>query len=189
MAPFLRDRFDLTLGQAGVLISASFAGSVVTLIPLGLLADRIGERPVLVVGVGLCGIALLGASEAHGFWPLLTLLMLAGLSGASVQSASGRAVMAWFPAAQRGLALGIRQTAIPIGGFATAVALPPIVRAGGVGWGFGTMGAACLVSAAVAAVALREGPRPAAGSELEIAPLRDRRIWRMSVGSALVLAP
>jgi MFS family permease len=67
MAPFLRDRFDLTLGQAGVLISASFAGSVVTLIPLGLLADRLGERPVLVVGVGLCGIALLGASEAHGF--------------------------------------------------------------------------------------------------------------------------
>jgi hypothetical protein len=30
MAPFLRDRFGLTLGQAGVLVSASFAGSVVT---------------------------------------------------------------------------------------------------------------------------------------------------------------
>jgi sugar phosphate permease len=189
MAPFLRDRFGLTLGQAGVLISASFAGSVITLIPLGLLTDRLGERPVLVVGVGLCGLSLLGASGAHGFWSLLVFLILAGLTGASVQSASGRAVMAWFPARQRGLALGIRQTAIPIGGFATAVALPPIVRAGGVGWGFGTMGVACLVSAAVAGVVLREGPRPEPSGELEIAPLRDRRIWRMSVGSALVLAP
>jgi len=189
MAPFLRDRFGLTLGQAGVLISASFAGSVITLIPLGLLTDRLGERPVLVAGVGLCGLALLAASDAHGFWSLLLFLILAGLTGASVQSASGRAVMAWFPARQRGLALGIRQTAIPIGGFATAVALPPLVRAGGVGWGFGTMGVACLVSATVAGLVLREGPRPESSGELEIAPLRDPRIWRMSVGSALVLAP
>jgi hypothetical protein len=33
--------------------------------------------------------------------------------GASVQSVSGRAVMAAFSADQRDLALGIRQTAIP----------------------------------------------------------------------------
>ncbi len=189
MAPFLRDRFGLTLGQVGVLISASFAGSVVSLIPLGLLTDRLGERSVLVAGVGVCGATLTFASQAHGFWPLLALLMFAGLAGASVQSASGRAVMAWFPARQRGLALGIRQTAIPIGGFATSVALPAIVHAGGVGWGFGAMGVACLVSAGAALVVLREGPRPEATGELTVAPLRDPRIWRMSVGSALVLAP
>ena len=130
MAPFLRDRFGLTLGQTGVLISASLAGSVLTLIPWGYGTDLLGERVVLVVGVGGCGAALVAAAAAHSFWSLLGLLLLAGLLGASVQSASGRAVMAAFPASQRGLALGIRQTAIPISGFLAAFVAAPH-RAGG----------------------------------------------------------
>lgn len=188
MAPTLRDRGNLSLGQTGVLISASLAGSVVTLIPWGLATDRVGERVVLVLGVGACGLFLLAAAQTSGFWPLLGFLVAAGMAGASVQSASGRAVMAWFPGRQRGLALGIRQTAIPIGGFATAVALPPIV-AHDVGWGFAALGIACLTSAAVGGLVLREGPAPDPADDETPVPLRDRRIWRMSAGSALVLAP
>ncbi len=189
MAPFLRDRYGLSLAETGVLITASFAGSVISLIPLGLLTDRIGERAVLVVGVALCGVALLGASRAQGFWPLLFCLLAAGLAGASVQSASGRAVMAWFPGSQRGLALGIRQTAIPIAGFAVSVSLPHIVHAGGIGWGFATLGIACLVASATGGLVIREGPAPKAADDETPRPLRDKRIWQMSIGSALVLAP
>ena len=52
MAPSLRDELHLSLGQTGVLISASLAGSVVSLIPWGLATDRVGERWVLLAGVG-----------------------------------------------------------------------------------------------------------------------------------------
>ncbi|MDQ5821079.1 MAG: MFS transporter, partial [Actinomycetota bacterium] len=117
LAPALRDEHQLSLGQVGVLIAASLAGSVVSLIPWGIAADRFGERVVLGVGLAGSGVALLGAAEASSFGSLALLLALAGLSGASVQSASGRAVMHWFDAGERGLALGIRQTAIPLGGF------------------------------------------------------------------------
>jgi sugar phosphate permease len=189
MAPSLRDRFHVSLGQMGVLISASLAGSVVSLIPWGLAADRVGERWVLLAGVGGCGVALLAASQAGSFEALLLLLVLAGFLGASVQSASGRAVMAWFPGSQRGLALGIRQTAIPISGFAASLALPAIVGAGGTGWGFAAMGIACVTAALVGAFVLREIPGPDGADDRDVAPLRDRRIWRISVGSALVLAP
>jgi len=151
MAPSLRDRFHVSLGQMGMLISASLAGSVVSLIPWGLAADRVGERWVLLAGVGGAGLALIAASQAGSFETLLLLLVLAGFLGASVQSASGRAVMASFPGSQRGLALGIRQTAIPISGFAASLALPPIVRVGGTGWGFAAMGIACVTAAAVGA--------------------------------------
>ncbi|HEY2776508.1 MAG TPA: MFS transporter [Gaiellaceae bacterium] len=189
MAPSLRDELHLSLGQTGVLISASLAGSVVSPIPWGLATDRIGERWVLLAGVGGCGVALLGASQAGTFEALLLLLMLAGFLGASVQSASGRAVMAWFPGSQRGLALGIRQTAIPISGFAASLALPPIVHGGGIGWGFATMGLACIVASIVGALVLRDIPFPDGGDAADVAPLRDRRLWRISIGSALVLAP
>src|SRR3954454_16698651 len=144
MAPSLRDDFHLSLGQSGVLLSGSLVGSVVSLIPWGLATDQVGERWVLLAGLGGCGVALLGAATTHTFEALFLLLVLAGFLGASVQSASGRAVMAWFPGSQRGLALGIRQTAIPISGFAASLALPPVVHAGGTGWGFAAVGVAGL---------------------------------------------
>jgi sugar phosphate permease len=191
MAPALRVRDHLSLAETGFLISSSLVGSLVSLIPWGLATDRIGERVVLFVGLAFAGVSLIAVAYAHGFWPLAGLLALAGAAGASVQSASGRAVMHWFASAQRGLALALRQTAIPLSGFAIALALPPIVHAGGVKRGFLTMGIACLAGAAVGALVLREGPRAdvPAGVALGPAPIRDPRIWQLSLGSALLIAP
>ena len=42
-------------------------------------------------------------------------LVLAGLAAASTNAASGRVVVGWFPAGRRGLAMGIRQMAQPVG--------------------------------------------------------------------------
>ena len=190
MAPALRDRYHLSLGQTGILLGASLGGSVVTLVPWGMAADRLGERAVLVTGVGACGLALLVAARVSGFWPLLACLLGAGMAGASVQSASGRAVMAWFSQAQRGLALGIRQTAIPIGGFVVSLALPPLVRHEGPHAGFAALGIACLCSTVVAGLVLREGPpEHRAPSRAGPSPFRDRRVWSMAFGSALIVAP
>jgi sugar phosphate permease len=190
MAPALRNELHLSLGQTGLLISGSLVGSVVSLIPWGFATDRFGERWVLAAGIGTCGLILVAASQARGFWPLLGLLSLAGAAGASVQSASGRAVTQWFPPRQRGLALGIRQTAIPLSGFAVSLTMPLIVHAGGVAWGFAAMGLACIAGALVGAAVLREGPERDEGDRAaRPTPFRDRRLWTLSIGSALVLAP
>jgi sugar phosphate permease len=190
MAPALRDRYDLSLGQAGFLISGSLAGSVLSMIAWGLATDRFGERAVLAVGLSACGGALLLASQAPDFGTLAVLIVLAGAAGASVNSASGRAVMHWFGPHERGFALGIRQTAIPISGLVFSLVLPPVVAAGGVGWGFALLGASCLTGAAISALVLKEGPRPVeeAGAGL-VPPFRDRRIWTLAGGSALIVAP
>jgi sugar phosphate permease len=190
MGPALRDRYDLSLGQTGFLISGSLAGSVVSLIPWGLATDRAGERAVLATGLSACGVALVAASHAGGFASLGALLVLAGLTGASVNSASGRAVLHWFGPHERGFALGIRQTAIPISGLAVSLALPPIVAAGGVGWGFVALGVTCIVAAFASAAVLREaGAVDVDASAVELPPFRDRRLWTLAGGSALIVAP
>jgi sugar phosphate permease len=188
MAPLLRDRDHLSLAETGLLISSSLLGSLVSLIPWGLATDRFGERVVLVSGLGLCGGALIGAAFVNGLWALAGLIAFAGMTGASVQSASGRAVLHWFPASQRGIALAIRQTAIPISGFLTALVLPHV---GGIRNGFVLLGIASLVGAAVGGAVLREGPEHDRASDgpLGRSPMRDRRIWRLSIGSSLLLAP
>ena len=77
-------------------------------------------------GLGGCAGALVAAGSADGFGSLVALVGLAGAAGASVNAASGRAVMQWFPASERGFALGVRQTAIPVGGLISALVLPAL---------------------------------------------------------------
>jgi sugar phosphate permease len=164
----------------------SLVGALLTLIPWGIATDRIGERLVLLLGLAGCGAALAAAGLVHSFVALAALVGLAGASGASVQSASGRAVMHWFPPRQRGLALAVRQTAIPLSGFLVSVALPQI---GSVRWSFVALGAGCVVGALVGAAVLRDGPLAEPLAAASPAPLRDRRLWQLSLGSSLVIAP
>jgi sugar phosphate permease len=131
LAPALREEYGLSLGQVGVLLSAAWLGATVTLLPWGLTADRYGERVVLVIGLLGSAACLVGAANAGSFEALFALLVLAGAAGASVNSASGRAVMHWFRPDERGFALGIRQTAIPIGGLVVAIVLPGLAETGG----------------------------------------------------------
>ena len=124
LAPQLRDAHGLSLLQVGVVLDSLWIGTLLTLLPWGLLADRVGERLVLGTGLGACGIATAAAGSANSFESLVLLVGLAGAAGASVNAASGRAVMQWFPATERGFALGVRQTAIPVGGLISALVLP-----------------------------------------------------------------
>ena len=76
--------------------------------------------------------------------------------GGAVQSGSGRAVMRWFDASQRGLALGVRQTAVPVGGLIAAVVLPALP---GPREGFLFLAAIVLLGAVAGARRSPSGPR------------------------------
>jgi sugar phosphate permease len=187
VAPAIQRQYDLDLARVGIVLGAVNVGLVVTLIGWGVLADRLGERVTIAVGLTGAAVALVAAGHAGGFASLVALLGLAGALGGCVQSGSGRAVMAWFAATERGLALGIRQTAVPAGGFAAALALPAIADAYGLEWAFAALALGALVGAAVAALALRD----AGGDELEGKlgrPLRDGWLWLLCGGSTLYLA-
>jgi sugar phosphate permease len=188
LAPALQQEYDLSLTEIGLAIAAANAGSVFTLLAWGLLADRVGERAVLAVGLAGCCLGLLVAAFAPSFAVLVIALTLGGASGASVNAASGRAVMSWFGRDERGFALGIRQTALPIGGLLAALLLPPIEASGGVRAGLVALAAGCLAAALAGASGLREAPH-AEGDLTDIGhPVRDPRMWKLSIGSALVLA-
>jgi sugar phosphate permease len=188
LAPALQQEYDLDLTQVGLAIAAASGGSVFTLLAWGLLADRVGERAVLASGLAGCGTGLLVAAYAPSFEVLVLALALAGASGASVNAASGRAVMSWFERDQRGFALGIRQTALPLGGLIAALVLPPIAAAGGVRAGLVALAAGCFAAAIAGAGGLREAPHGEDELKDIGSPVRDPRMWKLSIGSAFVLA-
>ena len=185
LGPALRDTYGLNLVHVGLVFDSVWIGGMLTLLPWGLLADRAGERLVLSSGLACCGAALIGAGYASSFGALFVLLGLAGAAGASVNAASGRAVMIWFPASQRGLALGVRQTAIPLGGLVAALVLPGLSLRSA----FFVLAALSLAGAAFGAAVIRE--REAAEDVLEPrglgVTLRDRQLWLLCVGSSFYL--
>lgn len=103
-----------------------------------------------------------------------------------MNSASGRAVMLWFEAGERGLALGIRQTAIPLGGLVAALVLPRLSHSGGSGAGFVFLACFSLVGALAGGLVIRDRDgASAAVVEPSGKVLRDRRLWRLSIASGL----
>jgi sugar phosphate permease len=188
LAPALRSHYRLSLGQTGVVLGATGIGMLLTLLPWGLLADRIGERAVIAIGLSGAGAAIAATSATRSYPSLVGLLILTGALGASVNAASGRAVMGWFAAEERGLALGIRQSAIPIGGAAAAAALPWLASAGGTARAFEALGAGLVAGGLVAAALIREAPRVERHAPAdERPPLRDPRMWLLAGGSSLYL--
>jgi sugar phosphate permease len=189
LAPALRASYGLSLPEVGVALSSVWFGPILTLLPWGLLADRVGERIVLASGLAVCGVLVAVAGRSGSFVGLVALLAVGGGAGASVNAASGRAVMQWFGAEERGFALGLRQTAIPVGGALAALALPAVNGAGGLQASFAFLGGVCLASALAAALVMREPARPA--HELEPKDvewtLKDSRLWLLCTGSGLYL--
>jgi nitrate/nitrite transporter NarK len=186
IVPQLRAEYDLSLGEIGILLAASWVGTLLTLLPWGLAADRFGERLVLTVGMLGSALCLVGAAFASSYEELVIFLGLVGAAGGAVNSASGRAVMHWFGPEERGFALGVRQTAIPLGGLIGALSLPPIADAGGTEAAFLFLAALTGAGALVGALVLRgqeatDGIEPASLARTIV----DGRLWRLSVGSGL----
>jgi len=185
MTPALREHYDLSLQGVGLFLAAEWVGLTVALLPWGLLTDRIGERRALGAGLAGCGVLLWVLAGVDDAVAAGGVLALAAAVGGSVQSASGRAVMQWFDASERGLAFGVRQTAVPIGGLIGAVVLPSLAESRGVPAAFVFLGAFCVVTAAVGYAVVRE--LPSEGVEVDEVEwtLRDRRLWLLCGGSGL----
>lgn len=158
LAPFLLDALHLSRAQVGLLLPALYLGGVLMSLPAGWLTDRLGVRLTLALGQALTG-AMVALASLTSSLPLLLACLVGGGFGFSVGNpATGRAVIEWFPPRERGVAMGIKQTGLTLGGIGAALALPPLALA--LGWrdALALAGAFSLVSALVVASAYRTPP-------------------------------
>jgi sugar phosphate permease len=191
LVPALRTS-GLSLFAASLLVDAPMIGLLLTLIVWGAAADRYGERVVIASGVGVSAGLLFVAAAVQGTVLLGVLLALAGACGASVNAASGRVVMGWFPVSERGLAMGTRQTAQPLGVALAALALPPLARAHGTHVALLFPAGLCAVAALLVFVLVADPPRPgrAVGAAPAGSPYRaSTDLARVHLASAMLVVP
>jgi sugar phosphate permease len=184
IGPAITEEYGLSLSGFGALLGAVLLGATASLIPWGVATDRIGERVALSVGLVGTGAAL-ATGAAGGRVLLIVSFVLAGVLGAVANVASGRVVMGWFAFAERGMAFGLRQAAVPLGGALAALTLPALVAATDPRAGVLALAIGCATAAVACAIWLREPPSPVRPGR---GPLRDRRVYRLAAGSALLVA-
>lgn len=215
-AVWMRTGYHFDNAQLGVALGATGLGIALSELPWGLATDRFGDRPVLIAGLLGTALALLSmalfvvpSAAAIPALPLLAAAMaLVGLLGGSVNGSSGRAIMSWFKEGERGIAMSIRQTAVPLGGGIGASLLPWLASTHGFAAVYSALALLCAVPAALAIRWLHEpspivGATPAAspsvssvpaakrvvGVSAHGSPLRDIQIWRVALGIGVLCMP
>lgn len=189
LIPVLHQR-GLSLAEAGLVAAAPTVGVMLSLVAWGLVVDRLGERFTLVVGLLAATCASVVSTQLSGLVPLAIALGVAGAAASSASAASGRVVVGWFPAHRRGLAMGIRQMAQPVGVGIAAVTIAVVADTHGIGaalW-IPTVAMALAVLAVVAVVI--DPPRPAGTAAETPNPYRDNRfLARVHGVSVLLVVP
>ncbi|TGP92877.1 MULTISPECIES: MFS transporter [unclassified Mesorhizobium] len=199
-AVVLRQSYHLGNAELGLALGLLGLGVALSELPWGLLTDRWGDRRVLLIGLGataawLLAMAMLVVPTMSGIPDVMLLaasLLVTGLLGGSVNGSSGRAIMAWFRENERGFAMSIRQTAVPLGGGLGALVLPSLALAFGFAAVFGLLAAVSALSALFAWRWLHEPP-PAGEAHAVLsdgpAPLRNIEVWRISTAIGLLCFP
>lgn len=161
LIPVLHDREGLSLAEAGLVAAAPTVGVMLTLVAWGALTDRVGERRVLLAGLTATAAAGVVSVLVDGLVPIALALLLAGGAAASTNAASGRVVVGWFPPQRRGLAMGIRQMAQPVGVGVAAVSIAVVADRSGIQAALLVPTIACALAAVVVAAVVLDPPRPA----------------------------
>ncbi|AFC44887.1 integral membrane transport protein [Mycobacterium intracellulare MOTT-02] len=193
LIPALNDVRGINLAEAALLSAMPSFGMVVTLIAWGYILDIVGERIVLTAGLALtAAAALIAAAVPESMLTEGIALFGGGMAAASANTASGRLVTGWFPPQQRGLAMGIRQTAQPLGIALAALVLPELGERN-ISVALLFPAAVCAVSAVLCAVWVRDPARPerSTADKAELAsPYRGTTVlWRIHFASALLMVP
>lgn len=193
-AVYLRSSYQLSNSELGLALGILGLGIALSEIPWGLLTDRWGDRPVLLTGLMSMALTLLTLAAYSNHTPTALVLCLGlfatGLLGSSVNGASGRAIMLWFQEQERGLAMSIRQTAVPTGYALGALLMPWLAQHYGFGVVFSTAAALCMLCSGLVWRWIHEpDTRVQTSGYLQASPLRELNVWRAVLAISLLCAP
>jgi len=147
--PLIRDELNFSISDMGLLLSAFLWAYALAQLPAGALADKVGARLSLTIGLTFWSLGQMLGGLVQSFWQFSFARFILGVGEAPHFPTCARISRDWFNIRERGTATGIWNCASSLG---TAVAVPVLtllMQAFGWRWMFVMMGIAGLVLAAV----------------------------------------
>lgn len=131
----------------GLVVAAFFVGATAGALLAARIADRIGLSRVMRLGTFGCAICLAGvATLAHSLLVLGIFMIIAGFFDGTIQPAVNGFLVGRVPRGRQGLALGIKQSAIPLSTLLGGLAVPAIALTVGWRWAFVAAGVLALAT-------------------------------------------
>ena len=190
LIPTLHRDLGYSLAEAGLVAAAPTIGVMLTLVLWGLVVDRRGERFALLTGLSVATLAGAAGALTHSVPLLAVALGFAGAASACTNAASGRVVVGWFPPHRRGLAMGVRQMAQPVGVGIAAIGIAVVADRFGVSAAIWLPTALIAVAGVAVALVVLDPPRPERTREAAPNPYRrDSFLVRIHVVSVLLVVP
>ena len=162
VGPLLLDlsrELGVALGQAGLLAAAMSLPWALGAPFTGLLSDRLGRRPLIVLALAGIGLSTIAAAFATTFTGLLVARFAAGLFGAFGPASVMAAVGDLYPPQRRGMAMGWLNAGFGLAAVAGVPAVGVIDGLFGWRWAFAATGGVLLVLAGLVHT-LFPSPRP-----------------------------
>lgn len=117
-SPLMADvskEFSLSATQAGLYMSAFFAGYLITQIPGGIMADKLQPKIILIICTALGGITTAMMFLIPGYELGLLLRIVTGVSSGCVMASCSKVVAVNFKGPERASAMGILLASPPLG--------------------------------------------------------------------------
>ena len=124
LAPLFKQQYGLSQTQVSLMVATPVLLGSVGRLPLGLLADRLGPKPVLAALLLLSALPAVALAFRHDYQSLLLWGFFLGLAGTTF-SVGVAYTSPWFPKERQGTALGI--FGIGTGGQSIAVFGAPVL--------------------------------------------------------------
>lgn len=162
VGPLLLDlsrELGVALGQAGLLAAAMSLPWALGAPFTGLLSDRLGRRPLIVLALAGIGLSTIAAAFATTFTGLLVARFAAGLFGAFGPASVMAAVGDLYPPQRRGMAMGWLNAGFGLAAVAGVPAVGVVDGLFGWRWAFAATGGVLLVLAGLVHT-LFPSPRP-----------------------------
>lgn len=144
-ALFWKEEYSLTNMQSGLLVSVVNIGPLFCMLFVGRLLDRYNEKLLISISSFLLGGSLLLTNTVNEFTGLLFVLLLVGAFYSVSQPGGSKVIIKWFPTENRGLAMGIRQAGIPIGGTLAGVLIPFLTIKYNVAYAINIIACICII--------------------------------------------
>jgi MFS transporter, ACS family, D-galactonate transporter len=125
-APQLQQEFGLSPEDLGLMFSIFFWSYAVLQIPVGMVLDRFGVKPIGRLGAALWSVATALTALAGGFGGVIAARMILGVAEAPAFPGNAKATGYWFPRSERGLATAIFDSAAK---FANVIGAPLVALA------------------------------------------------------------
>ncbi|MDA1632962.1 MFS transporter [Bacillus cereus] len=142
---FWKEEYALTNMESGLLISVVNIGPLFCMLFVGRLLDQYNEKILISISSFLLGGSLLLTNIVSGFNGLLFVLLLVGMFYSVSQPGGSKVIMKWFQKENRGLAMGIRQAGIPIGGSLAGILIPFLTIQYNVTYAINSIACICII--------------------------------------------